>query len=131
MTRDSTETVTLQTPRGAVDAPAHAEQLMQELNRNGYMTHRPYNDAAVFRQKRVTDDRGTKYFVNFLLYRFEPLYSDRWTMEVTNNEPHITLAVHSPFSLAEYERLAETFWRAMGCEYYELTQEDEPDAIAL
>lgn len=78
-----------------------------------------------FYQKRFSDDVGIKYHIEFVHYPkhvFENGQSmpESWMVALNNNEPHFTFQFHRPKSIDEAESKCETFFKAMGCEYYEL-----------
>jgi len=80
----------------------------------------PHSDFQY--QKRITDENGTKYFINPIHYpagvRAE--IEESWTAELNSIKPHYTFQMHGVHDLDDVEEKMETFWRASGCQYYKL-----------
>ena len=93
------------------------------LEARGYRRFTPkytdkYNDF--FYQKKFSDQKGIKYFLEFVHYPEFELIPQQWMLKLTNNEPHMTFEIHKPISIDDAERRAELFFRTQECEYYEL-----------
>jgi len=72
-------------------------------------------------QRRVTDKRGMKYFINLVHYPADVRWGieEAWMAVMHNNQLHYTFQMHYVVDLDEVEKKMEKFWRALGCEYYE------------
>jgi len=84
----------------------------------------PYSDG--FYQKKIEDDKGIKYFIEFVFYA-ETRYPNGaksnfgFMANLNVNEPHQTYQIHNLNSLdkiVEAEKKIELFWNILGS-YYE------------
>jgi hypothetical protein len=97
-----------------------------ELEASGYVKHSAtmfnrYSDF--FYQKKFRDDKGVKYFIEFVHYPAglgHVALPEAWMARLSNNEPHMTVEIHRPISIADAERRFELFFQSQQCEYYEL-----------
>lgn len=100
----------------------------EQLDAAGYRKHnatQAYQHSDYFYQKRFADELGIKYFIQFVHYpshKFEngQTMPESWMMELNNNEPHYTFQWHKADSIMGGEVLCEVFFKSMGCQYYEL-----------
>lgn len=96
----------------------------QELLNAGYRMHVNsgvfHEPADFFFQKRLRDEHGTRYFINFYHYPAQMGMSESWMCSLHQNEPHMTFEQHRVTSREEAERNCEVFWHqvAQGT-YYE------------
>lgn len=86
----------------------------------------PHGDF--FMQKRFTDDKGIKYFVEFVHYppiafRNGSDWGEDWMAVLHVNEPHMTFEQHRPISIEVAEKRVEAFFEKMCCQYYETYEE--------
>ena len=82
-----------------------------------------YNADCSF-QKRVKDDKGTKYFINFFRYNLpvfdnEPRYDVRLSSGTKDYDMEIVLFNISSMSLKDIENKIEEIWTKLNLEYYE------------
>lgn len=82
-----------------------------------------FRHADLFFQRRVEDDRGIKYFIDFVYYSpIEGKVGETWTCHLTINNPHQTYEQHWLKTIEDVNRAiekCELFFNTMDCEYYE------------
>lgn len=107
----------------------------KQLVLNGYKRF-PTNDinhplAVCGYQKRITDDTGTKYFINVYEYNFEDIanypksnkisYQFEEQFRLPNDENvKVTYLYNETRSLVDIEEWFESIWLKLNCSYYEL-----------
>ena len=100
----------------------------------GYLKHTasnityPYSDF--FMQKRFDDDKGKKYFIDFVHYskvkpdapNNEPNNHESWMAGMRQNEPKfLEFKYHYPEDIVAVEDMVEKFWvEFCGSQYYEM-----------
>jgi hypothetical protein len=77
-----------------------------------------------FYQKRFTDAKGIKYFIEFHHYPGkEPVgalfLEESWMAELNVNEPNATFQLHRVDDAEDVEARIEAVWLALGSPYYE------------
>lgn len=82
-----------------------------------------HENALCLLQKRISDDQGTKYFINVYPYDMmlgnhthQSFYLD-CHFERLGHSLNLSYPVESP---EQAESLAEEFWTKFGCDYYEV-----------
>lgn len=96
------------------------------LLENGYIRYNDnlYNAQALF-QKKITDGKGIKYFINIYKYTFKvkdyvPEYEIRLVSETDNYAIDILLyATGNKMKIDEIEQEVERIWSALDLNYYE------------
>ncbi len=85
-----------------------------------------YPYASCFYQKKFNDEKGVKYFVQFVYYAPIPIYQDSesWMLDFVNNNPFYTFKKHriklkTEQDLINLESECELFWMTFKCAYYE------------
>jgi len=71
--------------------------------------------SRCFFQRPVKDHKGIRYYIDIVKYS-----ESIWMMHLAINEPRMTLQVHMVEDIKYCEDMAERFWLAMGCCYYEV-----------
>ena len=94
------------------------------LLENNYKKHKDiWNNADSLFQKRVKDDKGTKYFINIYKYTFplhnKPDYTVELAAETENYAIEITLFYTKGMSLEDIENEIEKIWQSLNLDYYE------------
>lgn len=104
------------------------EQIL--LEENGYMFYlsnkiiTPYSDFSY--QKEFRDNKGIKYFIDFVHYpKIREGETESWMLDFRNNTPHYTFQQHrvelkNRNDLIKLEKKCELFFKSFKCEYYEL-----------
>lgn len=90
------------------------------LLENGY---KKYDDifriADYLFQKRIRDDKGTKYFID--IYKYDSEYEIVLRSEKEKYALHFRMyATGNRMSLKDIEEEIETIWNELGCNYYEI-----------
>jgi len=80
----------------------------------------PYSDS--FWQRKLTDENGIKYFIEFVHYPKGSGLKEAWMMNMNINEPHCTFQIHRAGDINKAEVMCEEVWRATGGIYYERNQ---------
>lgn len=104
------------------------ENIFTYLESNGYKKYAatPFEKYAdSFYQKKVCDEFGVKYFINFIHYsgaRFGngATLNDSIKAEIIINEPHQTYSIHHLNTLdkiKDSEQKIEQFWLILGSYY--------------
>ena len=99
-----------------------------KTNGNNDVTY-PYSDY--FYQKRIMDEKGIKYHIQFVYYapisEFEVNLEESWMLDLITNEPFYSLRKHhielkTQEDLEKLEAECEKFWTVFKCAYYELNK---------
>ena len=96
------------------------------LLENGYIRYNDnlYNAQALF-QKKITDGKGIKYFIDIYKYTFKvndyiPDYEIRLVSETDNYAIDILIyATGNKMKIDEIEKEVERIWSALDLNYYE------------
>lgn len=100
------------------------EQQLLYTGYTKYLTEHKYN-SDVFYQKKFTDAKGIRYFLEFLHYP-TILYSngnsigESFSMEMVINDLHVNFMLHYVDCIKSSEVYADKVWKALGSIYYEL-----------
>ena len=98
------------------------------LENSGYKRYKDYlRHAYCLYQKRITDSKGIKYFINYLLYRDEKenitfevdlqFELDDCTMNITLFNFKIEELIYP--AVEAIEEKVEDVWQKLGAKYYE------------
>ena len=109
---------------------------MKLLENNGYTKYKtnykndiiyPYSDC--FYQKRIVDEKGIRYHIQFIYYapivNFGTNLEEDWMLDLITNEPFYSFRKHhielkTKENLEKLEAECEKFWTVFKCAYYEL-----------
>ena len=90
------------------------------LKENGYKKYQDllYTSDCLY-QKRITDEKGIKYFINF--YKYGQEYEVRMDIEKDIYSLELTLYAFNSqtTSLEKVEKDIESMWKDLDCDYYE------------
>lgn len=79
--------------------------------------------ADFFYQKGVRDNRGIKYFIEFVHYPVVCKLGEAWMVVWRSDEPNYEFRVHyADQSIWFYEDLIGSLWKSLGCSYKELNE---------
>lgn len=103
----------------------------ETLIENGYKKHEvPYLNeyAKEFYQKKIKDEKGTKYFIDVYIYEYEPFLTNNVHFEfilTTTKEDSYALkiqvyAISDTMRLEDIENKLEEMWVNGNFDYYEL-----------
>lgn len=93
-----------------------------ELEENGFKTfpckhYKPYADRGF--QKRYTDTKGIKYFIEIYKYSFENRTSYSPEVYLHTPKSDILVEIREGLSIKELEDFVENLWVILKCSYYE------------
>lgn len=106
------------------------EKIEKYFQNNGYRNYpknniiHPHSDGSW--QKKIGDEKGIRYFINFVFYSGHTYPNgiktdDVFMAEIVNNEPHQTYQIHhldTVDKIRDAENKIELFWKTFGT-YYE------------
>ncbi len=117
--------------------------ILEQLQEAGYQTYNPpeYKNATRLFQKKYSDDKGVKYFIDCYEYDFRDYstietfkYSfqtqftlpsgDYFSVDTVQWFYEETRWNHKINTLKDVEEFFEKIWTLMNCRYYDYTQED-------
>ena len=90
------------------------------LENSGYKRYDDvFRSAYCLYQKRITDEKGIKYFINF--YKYGQEYEVRMDIEKDIYSLELTLYAFNSqtTSLEKVEKDIESMWKDLDCDYYE------------
>lgn len=98
------------------------DKLLEERGYNKYKDYLYHSDGLY--QKRITDEKGIKYFID--IYKYEPEveaieteYNVVLISDTENYNLEVTLYGIKDMTLDEIEEEVEKIWNSLGCKYYE------------
>jgi hypothetical protein len=105
------------------------EQILIDKGYRKYPSGISFKYSDYFYQKCFKDDKGKKYFIEFIYYspiKFsnENTVEENFMCHLNINEPHMTFEQHHIKDVEEAEKKCELFFNIMGCNYYERFEEN-------
>lgn len=104
----------------------------EELIKHGYKTYDSdvlYNAVCLY-QKRIKDDKGTKYFIDIYEYRLKSKdnydkcksYEARLVTSLKDDTYNLNILLYcidNNTTIKQLEKDIEDIWTKLGCDYYE------------
>lgn len=98
----------------------------KELIKHGYKTYDSdvlYNAMCLY-QKRIKDDKGTKYFIDIYEYmlKSKDSYEARLVTSLKDDTYSINILLYcidDNTTIEQLEKDIEDIWTKLGCDYYE------------
>lgn len=95
----------------------------QELIDKGFLKYQSnsviFPCSDYFYQKRFSDEKGIKYFVDVVHYPKSEHLEESWMINMNIGEPFMVFKQYGIKSLDIALEKCEKFFQTMGCEYYE------------
>ena len=98
------------------------------LSKSGYRKYNQPDDKPILYQKKVSDKKGIKYFINCYHYNHYKMNTWEFRLQIESKYGTIrTNLFNSKLTIENIGRFMENIWKNYGSAYYELF--DETDEV--